>query len=951
MAEYKPVTLADNIKGTSTNRTAGSSTPRPKTRSQYANSVRKTAKTKATSSNAGIGNGAPVGSRRFVNRKKEQARATTAQLGGRPESTPAFAPGSRPGVITVSGDTVFKNGRRVSTRDTNADAQAYADRITQAGANGRVINIMGDNTGETFRQLNRVDQGSQTGNANLTGIQNALQSRGMEGTVDTSTGRPLLTGTQRIGATTRQRPSVTRDMAKEEAARTRIMEERGLKEGGLNSAQQSLLDEAVNLDVYGTATPRTGRTGGNFNALAPAGLPSAQGYLPSRESSVIFGGLTGRESSVNQTNQAALNDRMATSPEQINTVLTSDMAREYTNEQIAAVDDWITESSMDESAGINGVLGTDDTIAGIQASSEEEAAMLEQQRQTIQDEYNAMKQEIQATMDAREIDYKQQIAQMSGAAMSQLASMGIYGQSSAGIGYVNDLGLRANAQLAVLGAEESSALISAFKAYQEADYEWADKMIQHATDTRANIKQAKQDVIDYKRQQQELRAIDRADAASSIEAAVAAGMTSADIPPDFLDYLDRKSGYTSGTSAKLLDVTTREKNKETAKQDAMDYLDIAGKLPVGQQITIDGVTYSSLDKGKIISGTEIDKNTGEMIYYQVNQDTGEITTKNLGIKGSTVYDDYTTEDGLVVRKYGDGKEEIMFDPSQWMGGQATGGIIGSFPDGSVGGWCAAWVNDLMGTTMGDSFENKMSYTDPSITGENAGIGDIFVQKTGGTTGHTGIINGRFIKNGQVYFKVSESNWNNDGIVHHDREVPASQISGYIKGGFIDPNDRFNSPDTASSNVVEFSQEAKEQFVKIGAVKKLESGREFRKALLEYKALIDNYGGAIISPSQKKNLRSAYGAVTGALKNAESLGTLDEGLLKYMKERVPSPEKLIGVSRIFANAKSTSSAIQNIITSGDKTAETYYNDIIAQYPEYESYGYLQDLIKSYGFSNE
>ena len=65
----------------------------------------------------------------------------------------AFAPGSRPGVITQSGNAVFKNGTLVGSYANEDLAKAAADSYTSVQPGSQPLNIMGDLGGSTFRSL------------------------------------------------------------------------------------------------------------------------------------------------------------------------------------------------------------------------------------------------------------------------------------------------------------------------------------------------------------------------------------------------------------------------------------------------------------------------------------------------------------------------------------------------------------------------------------------------------------------------------------------------------------------------------------------------------------------------------------------------------------------------------------------------------------------------------
>lgn len=147
--------------------------------------------------------------------------------------------------------------------------------------------------------------------------------------------------------------------------------------------------------------------------------------------------------------------------------------------------------------------------------------------------------------------------------------------------------------------------------------------------------------------------------------------------------------------------------------------------------------------GKTVTRTDTDPTTGQEYTQIINIETGEI-----------LYDS---------RSYEEDRTSIPLTAQSGYGGQ-----------------CGDYLHTILDIPqVGDSFESKMNVTDPSITAENAQIGDVFVQNIG-QYGHIGAINGISIdpKTGERVFTVTESNYNLDEMITTNRKVKASEIQGY-----------------------------------------------------------------------------------------------------------------------------------------------------------------------------
>lgn len=102
-----------------------------------------------------------------------------------------------------------------------------------------------------------------------------------------------------------------------------------------------------------------------------------------------------------------------------------------------------------------------------------------------------------------------------------------------------------------------------------------------------------------------------------------------------------------------------------------------------------------------------------------------------------------------------------------------------FPTGTKAGQCGRFVNNLTGIGMGDSFQNKMSFTDPSIKVPKSG--DVFVMPYS-WTGHTGIVSKAVPRSDGTYdVYVVDSNWGLDEKIRH-HVINSSKIAGYARPG-------------------------------------------------------------------------------------------------------------------------------------------------------------------------
>lgn len=273
-----------------------------------------------------------------------------------------------------------------------------------------------------------------------------------------------------------------------------------------------------------------------------------------------------------------------------------------------------------------------------------------------------------------------------------------------------------------------------------------------------------------------------------------------------LDYFDGLSGATPGAAGLIAKAARNEQEKLNIKdadeRQSRDWttaklmMDAFDKMGVGADMEIDGMQYfyQGVDTTGMKSGVEIDKNTGQGTYWQVNPRTKQIDTVPMGyMTGGSGWSTEMDDAGNMWRVNPNTKQIELMTPSE---GKKE--ITQVFPPGSVSPFrnaagqprteCGMWVNDICGAGVGDSFESKMAKTDKSIKpgSENPPrYGDFFVQSLNTETGHTGMVLGYFEKDGKGFIETSESNYPQSGKINY-RTVPVEQINGFGRTGSVNP---------------------------------------------------------------------------------------------------------------------------------------------------------------------
>lgn len=93
-------------------------------------------------------------------------------------------------------------------------------------------------------------------------------------------------------------------------------------------------------------------------------------------------------------------------------------------------------------------------------------------------------------------------------------------------------------------------------------------------------------------------------------------------------------------------------------------------------------------------------------------------------------------------------------------------------DGTKGGQCGKFVNDITGLKVGDSYQSKLDKMDPAIKTPEPGM--VFTMPTSTKYGHIGFI--LSIKNGIA--TVKDSNWDGKSEKISTHQIPVSKMTGF-----------------------------------------------------------------------------------------------------------------------------------------------------------------------------
>jgi len=696
-----------------------------------------------------------------------RARQIAAKKAAPQKTSHGFAKGSRPGVVTQSGKNLFKDGKLVGSYADEAAAGQAAQEFTSPTGQGRIQNVLGDQGGQTYRQLRRVDKGVQTpGGANTEGVARAMASKGMTSVINDQgqiTGsrsgaqvagqkggfKSVLTeselaarekraGTRPnvpqgqyiapIGEMYQKSAPVLQEPEKFKAKLEELAKERGIDLNTAPASTLQVLNEAANTQVYGQENP-------TFSTDAITMTQKAQ------------------EKSI-----AAENSRMGLK-EQLQpsgAVTSSSSAQNLVNEHVAKLETALAEGASRFGETVDTIMPNSDVtdpdlIAEAEASGKAAQDLLEERRQFLMDQYEQQTARLKEIYAGKEADFQEQARIQMAQSVASLARMGALGTTSAGVQYLGDQDRADRAKLLSFAAEEAAAQQTAYDAFQEGDFNLAEKMIQTAKDTRTEVESIKDKVLARQVTIENLKNARAETASKTVDNLARAGYTEEDLPQGYLDSLDRQQGYPSGTSAGLMKIAQKEKEaeSETKNLEQMKTLqDVLASMPPDQSIDIGGHRYYGEKNEFAFKGTEIDESTGSVLSIFVNEKTGEtrINKQNNVLKPNVKY-------ARVETKNADGSSSWWYvpeDPSQGgaipVTGEKQGGAQGvnesaiqqQFHEGMSWNnpedraeleaqgltekdlWCLRWIGNLdkrgqdLMNEVGDSLEEKRASVEKNI---------------------------------------------------------------------------------------------------------------------------------------------------------------------------------------------------------------------------------------------
>ncbi len=230
--------------------------------------------------------------------------------------------------------------------------------------------------------------------------------------------------------------------------------------------------------------------------------------------------------------------------------------------------------------------------------------------------------------------------------------------------------------------------------------------------------------------------------------------------------------------------------------------------------------------------------------------------------------------------------------------------------------CGRLVNQATGIGVGDTYQNKMEHTDPSIKAPQAGM--VFVMPTSEKWGHTGIVAG--VSDDGKTVLAYDANWNNksDPGGLHTHEISTDKITGYALPKSGSALDKLVNPPVNKANVTNSLQSLADSIAHYnidpkdlssrlpkGATeseraKVLQMAKEINPEFSEgkygaKKAFIDAWEGAPTTGTYAfmnnsantaiKHLETAY----NAFQEIKNSGVKDaNGLINYLKDHAGDP---------------------------------------------------------------
>lgn len=419
--------------------------------------------------------------------------------------------------------------------------------------------------------------------------------------------------------------------------------------------------------------------------------------------------------------------------------------------------------------------------SGLMASQE---AVIQKGLEANQANFSALEADIRAQVEEekRAATEAQRIER--GAATSQLARMGALIVSSSGTQYLNDLQVRHQDRINVIVSAGFRAIQQARAAKTDADFKVLNEQMEMIRDNRAQVQKERDDYFKEIKTFAEIQKIQRDDVFQTIDAIAQSGLE--DVPDDYLSRLDKNSRLPSGWSKSFLELSRKQykraeelEESKAALEEAKTLQSLLASTPIGVPVEIDGFRYyGTKGAGEI----EVDY-LGVARSIVVDQKTGVPKVVTIGNVG-------TKDDGWVTQNTSDGLFFVNTRTQEAIPATMATDWQDDFPEGSYGGQCGRFVNELTGLGVGDTIESKIAKTDPSIgTPQNpVRVGDAIVTTEGGWTGHIAIVSDIRRVNGKEVYRLMESNYNRDEKITHSRTLTAGdpRIAGFAHPVKTDP---------------------------------------------------------------------------------------------------------------------------------------------------------------------
>jgi len=260
------------------------------------------------------------------------------------------------------------------------------------------------------------------------------------------------------------------------------------------------------------------------------------------------------------------------------------------------------------------------------------------------------------------------------------------------------------------------------------------------------------------------------------------GFTKDMIPEATFKMMDAQLGYFDGYSERVFDLNQATKLAKDFQDDiknTKDIFSILKDVPAGQPMKIgDDVYFGTQGTGTVeISGED---GHGRLAY--VDQATGDIKVKDLGVMGDVNSGDWETifVNGVQMSH---NKKTDKYVPLVFSGGASgdAGWDQTISPNGVKGGQCGEFIHNFVEDyPYGVNTEEQREALVNVSKEETPRVGYVLLSNEG-TTGHSAMVN--WVSPDGKTIKLTESNYNGDERVDNTRTIQTDdpRILGYFSG--------------------------------------------------------------------------------------------------------------------------------------------------------------------------